>query len=174
MRLLKTAKLEAITDLDTRYAPIYLDVARKRVVATNGRSLAVIPVEVDDHDVSGEISKAAIVAARKLARRADESVIQANGSFVLADGSSLPRAEHPRHAPDADSVTPKGAASFTICLDAHLLKSLSDALGAESGDGIRIEFHGDDGPMVVSPILDKLHRTDGRKPSGLLMPMNGK
>lgn len=174
MRLLKSAKLEAIAGLDTRYAPIYLDVARKRVVATNGRSLAVIPVDVDDHDVSGEISKAAIVAARKLAKRADESAIQANSSFVLSDGSSLPRAEHPRHAPDANSVTPKGAASFVIHLDAHLLKSLSDALGVEAGDGVRIEFHGDDGPMVVSPMVDKLHRTDGRKPMGLLMPMSDK
>lgn len=124
-----------------------------RLVATNGRSLAVIPVEREDGDTDGFISPAALKAARKLAKRRDAVSIKANGCLALADGTQLPRTE-PGQFPNYEQVipkTPEESHKITLALDAKMLLDLAQALGS---DKVKLCITGGDTvqPILVSPL----------------------
>lgn len=147
MKLPSKAKLEKVCGKnDTRYylnAP-YLDVAKKRVVASNGKALVVHPVELDEGDTSGAVPLDAIKAARS--KTGDGTVALAGDA--RAAGIAFPRPDH-SHYPDVDKVIPtKLDTPPTVRLDVRLLLDLAEAIGEGSilslwvgkdGDAVRVE-----------------------------------
>jgi len=127
-------------------AHVELDIAHKRMVATDGHALVVVPVTVEEHDASGPISKDALVAARKAVKNTNgDAWIKANGALAVY-GATLDRPEA-RTFPPVDQVIPKDRKA-TISLNAKLLKDIADALGAKDGV-ITIGLDGDDDPIMV-------------------------
>ena len=109
---------------------VKLDVAGKRLMATDGRILAIVPAEVSEQDHDGLIPVDALKEARKM-DKASKGIteIAVNGKFTVNAGN--------RHAefkletgnfPNADAVIPKFDGPPTITLDAELLLRLAKAI----------------------------------------------
>lgn len=181
MKIPKEAKVElCVSDDSTRGAITepYLDVTdgKGTMIATDGRKMAIVPVELEEHDVAGYVSGKALVAARKLAKRDVNAVLTVNGVCKLLDGSQFPR---PFAAPEGwqgewigkrfpnwRQVIPDKdrKVGFRVALDAELLLTLAKSIGVESGQGVTLEFGEDD----RDSILVKGGRVGG---CGVLMPM---
>lgn len=177
MKLNKSAKIEAVVSDDATRPVLsapYLEVqdGAGTLISTDGRAMAIIPVEVGEHDVSGWVSIPALVSARKLARKGQDVEIQCNGSCSLVDGSTFPRPhsapanagiEHvPSRFPNWRQVVPNETVSpvFRVCLDPSLLLALANALG--SGESVTLEFKDELSPIRVLPF--------GQPGKGILMP----
>lgn len=102
------------------------------VVATNGRALAIVPVEksTSGDDCEGAIPVDALKASRKVSGQL--SIDQAT---AIVAGVSYPRPSI--QFPDYQQVLPKykagDAGTISLGFDAHLLADLVDALGCSSG-----------------------------------------
>ena len=93
---MRNTKIESAVDskeMRLHLTEPFLDVENKRLVATDGKILTAIKVEVEPDDVSGYISKDALVAARKIAKKYKEETIEirANGSLELKTGDKFNR-----------------------------------------------------------------------------------
>lgn len=141
----------------------YLDVAKARLIATNGHALVLHPVGIDEGDTSGHVPLEALKAAR--AKRAD-GVISLNGN-ATAGGVQYPRPDLGQY-PDVDRVIPaKPDTPPTVIFDAELLLKLAQAMtdrkaivrvwvGKEPGDALYIEaMHAPEGVVgVLMPCRD--------------------
>ena len=133
---LPASKIEAcvsVKDCRTYLNYLNLNVERNRVEATNGHFAAIIPVEVEDGDVSGPVSVEAIKAARKLSGRNGEPHILANGSLALPNGQTFPRVTNDDigRYPDIDRIMPNEPdRAPDICINADYLAKLAQALGS--------------------------------------------
>lgn len=161
-------KLENICEKATRGARSYLtapylDVAKARLVATNGHALVIHPVVVDDGDTSGHVPLDALKAVR--GKRAD-STITLNGN-AIAGGVQYPRPDLGQY-PYFDRVIPaKPSTPPTVIFDAELLFKLAQAMtdrqaivrvwvGKYPGDALYIEArHAPEGVVgVLMPCRD--------------------
>jgi len=182
MKLNKRCKIESATSKDKNRHNItepYLEVrpdGQSRLMATDGRMLAVLPVETSEDDVSGYVSADALKASRK--GRTMESVIRCNGSLEVWHGATFPRPD-PGTYPNVDVVMPKNEAThgkrkIRLSLNAALLARLADAMGTE---GVTLEFLADESDGSVSdPLMVTPRSTDDRKCAmddalGVIMPM---
>lgn len=143
------------------------DEGAPKLIATNGRMLACVPVEIEAHDVAGAISPEAIKASRKLARKGNEATIEANGALALANGQSFRRPNKPDdvdfHAyPNWRQIMIEPGTAFKVSLDAELLLKLAKALSANGETIVTLSF---DAPC--SPIHVKGGILNG---VGILMP----
>lgn len=161
------AKLENVCEKATKGArhyltAPYLDVAKARLIATNGHALALHPVEIGDGDTTGHVPVDALKAAR--AKRAD-GVIVLNGN-ATAGGVQYPRPDLGQY-PDVDRVIPaKPDTPPTVIFDAELLLDLVRALTdkkpivrvwvGKPGDALYIEaMHAPEGVVgVLMPCRD--------------------
>jgi DNA polymerase III sliding clamp (beta) subunit (PCNA family) len=177
MKIPKNCKIEAVASTDASrpvlHAP-YLEVkdGRGTLVATNGRSLVALPVEVTEHDVDGWVSIPAIVAGRKWAGKRDTVEIACNGSCTLPDGVSFPRplatpadapADYiPSRFPNWRQVVPDKDRKtvLKVSFNPTLLMGLANALG--SGEQITLEFEDE---------LNTIRVTGKGEGFGVLMPM---
>ncbi len=164
MRFDKRSKIEkAASSEDFPYAStsVRFEPDKSRLIATDGRILAIVPCEPEPDDAAGQIQPQAFATARKLTPRHSEPRIGANSKIEFVDGSTLPRLEDVRF-PEVDGVVPTGKASVTFGLNVALLSRLAAALGTET---VRIEFVDDGLPLRVSPI----EGVPGAR--GLIMPL---
>lgn len=104
MKLSKSVKIElaASTD-DTRHVlkEPYLDIRQEgevrvgKLVATDGRIIAIVPVELDEHDSEGWVSADVLKTARKEAPKSgmdrDKAIVTCNGKAELPSGITMPR-----------------------------------------------------------------------------------
>ncbi len=143
MNIPKSSKIEAIPPREaTRYSStqVVLDAANRRLLATDGRCLAVVPCSVADGDTSGPIAPAAIKAARKLAGRASDATIEAGKDARLLDGTAYPRKDDGLTTEQIvlcanGTIPPEGRKPvFRVALNAALLLKLAEAAG--NADGI--------------------------------------
>ena len=156
---------------DWRFNEAFLDCEPEQpvMVATDGKIMAIIPVEADKAE-QGFLTAAALKAARKLAKRSDTAELTCNGNFTLTDGSTLPRpTEHSEgKAPFIQyrNVLPKEDRQTTmrIGLNAALLAKLAEALGT---DALVLEIETAKSCIVVKPI-----HNPGDARMGLIMPIN--
>lgn len=97
MKLPKNCKIEACASKEaTRYVLTepYLDIDAERqgkIVATDGMTMVVLPVELDDHDAEGWVSPDALKAARKVAGKLDTVSLTVNGKAEIPGGLTMPR-----------------------------------------------------------------------------------
>lgn len=131
-----------------------------RLVATNGRIMAIVPVELDKRDRAGNVPLAPIVETQ--GKEPTELII--NGKARLTKGDVV--TEYPRpegQFPSWEQVQPKGKPVFEIHIDPALLLELARALGTRHGEGVTLKFRpGDNTPVEVEG-YGEAH--------GLLMPM---
>lgn len=139
-------------------------VTRRHAMSTNGRYLAIVPVELQEDDETGWLSPEALKQARKVSAKGLDTVqIVLNGGQVLPDGTIMnrPEGENPPH-------------TFRILRQAHMnrkhliginaayLKDLADALGKME---LILEIGDPNSAVLVRPI----HSEPGTV--GLLMPI---
>lgn len=118
-----------------------------RLLATNGRIAAVVPVVVTDADKSGYIPADALKAARKHGN----AEFLANGACVMPDGQTFARPDHGKY-PNVENVIPKGETKFSVSLDPELLYSLAQAIGSDRG--VTLEFSAEGHALRVRPCFN--------------------
>jgi hypothetical protein len=146
-----------------------------RLVSTDGKAMAILPVDIDDHDVSGYVSGAALSAARKQAGKLDQAKVGLNGKAELPDGSTMPRnggadGTYPNWRLVKDMT--KGEPVFRYCVNVELLLRLAKAIGSDGP--LMLEFYADENgkPDNLAPATVKWagagNPTGGK---GIIMPM---
>ena len=145
MKIKKTYKLEKAASKDPNRETLHhilIDEKEELAVATNGKILAVVPVEKSEIDrfVNGKrlLSVDAITGARKLAKKTDKSSIELNGGAVLNDGTELPTNDEIVW-PAWKQVIPSAADlsdGFKVCIDAKFLLALADAINENPKDHV--------------------------------------
>jgi hypothetical protein len=151
MKTIKECKIELAASQDQTRAAIgspYLEIkdGKGTLVVTDGKILAYMPVEVDEYDVSGYVTKEALVAARKTTLRSMDCTA---GTLAVHGGPTFPRpTDHTfpnwRQVVPADYEKPLA----TIALDAKLLWQLAQAMGTQ---GVKIVIQANDKPFLVYP-----------------------
>lgn len=155
-------ELAASTDKIFKSAMCQVMFEEGKLVATTGHILASVPVEDSGNDTKGYITPEALKAARKLGKKHGDVQIFANGSFLLSDGSTIPRPEFdgfPDTAPLLESARSR-AHEYRIKLNARLLHNLADALGNEQ---VTLEFGSSKQAVYV--------KADGLDSEGMVMPI---
>ncbi len=139
---------------------VWMDVEKSRLIATNGKIMAIVPCIPEEGDVSGYVSPASIKEYRKAARKSYVT-LQANGALKI-DGTTFerPTVENKGTFPNVDQVIPKDeeGVTMTIGIDAALLYTLSQALGF---DQVTLKIRGPQDVVMVST----------SKGQGLIMPV---
>lgn len=151
MKSEKRYKLEGVVAKSSRYpgaTHVRLDVEGKRLLATNGHALAIVPCEPEEGDVSGAVTVEALKAARKAGMV--ETRLACNGALEVPGGASFPRPS-PEDAefPKVDHVVHQGEPVFRVAINAESLAKLAQALGAVDGY-VRLEFFGSRVPFRVT------------------------
>lgn len=145
-----------------------------QLIATNGKAMVQLPVELQEHDVDGYVSTEALKAARKAAGRLDQASLQANGALTLPSGQSFPR---PTEAsvgypyPNCDPVwNPVWGRDYKwrVALDAGMLLEIAQAMGTE---GVILEITGENEPIRVRPTSTRTCSVAEPKAKGILMPI---
>jgi len=138
LKLLKEHKIEKALQKETgtRFQTEYALLEDGNLVATNGRILAVVPVEVDDADTNGLVSKEALVQARKGISKGGLCTIGCNSGLHLErQGMTLERPfqESADTFPSWKSVVPSGDATVRkVTISAKLLHDLANALASDA------------------------------------------
>ena len=139
-------------------------VSRHHAMATDGKILAIVPVQTDKEDESGWITPDALKHARKVSGKGLESVtIGLNGAQILPDGTVMTRPDE--HKPPRISHLLRKAhqnSSYRIGINAACLKDLGDALGTEE---LVLEFGQPTEAILIRPV----HHEEGTV--GLIMPI---
>jgi DNA polymerase III sliding clamp (beta) subunit (PCNA family) len=173
---LPKGKIELAASLDESHytlKAVKLDVENKRMLATDGHILAIVPTEVADTDHSGLIAVDSFKQIRAMQKRAKSVpvTIAVNGKAVATGRGETAEYELVSGTfPNADAVIPKGEkyeGAPTIGLNVDLLMRLAKALGAdEAHQGAVVKLWIKDGNSVV------LVKTDENPDAiGAIMPV---
>jgi len=123
------------------------DVEGKRVIASDGRMMAFVPVEPDEGDVSGAIDPDHFQEGRKRGRKANRLIppsMKVNEIVTFADGATSPRCSNKDESllpfPDFDAVISDTwgkiktqSEGYAITLNANLLIRLAAAVAPKNG-----------------------------------------
>jgi len=172
MKIDKKYKLESACSIDPDRAMIMhpwipsQEGLRGYAVATDGRMLAVVPIECAETEIGYRVHAKALKEARKCGGKKTESawVGLAPNETTAPDNSvyALPPMGG-RWLPDVTQVIPDKTRPcvFSISLDASLLMKLAEALGNVK---VRLEFCDDKSAILVYPSEDN-------EAFGALMPL---
>lgn len=153
----------------------HLDVAGKRLVATDGHMLACIPVTIEPGDIAGSIPREALREARSVASKRGVNAPYLNrngrkeklprvraGKKLLDTGGAIYRRPAPTTFPHWEALLPKvepgQKGTVTIGVNPNLLVRAAKAIGA----GTRLPFitltfqMPNDGAEMLEPILVRL------------------
>ena len=189
MKIPKACKIELACSTDVTRKALwhpYYDALAGRLLATDGRIMAVIPVQSteDKPDDSGAITLDALTAGRKLVCKGMPVEIHANGALTLANGASFPRpVDEGFPVAGSNSVIKSSAPSegdrvIRLTLDFERLKRLVGALGTP---GIVLEIvippaDAVDANCIASAVFVRPSSVSGDHPAepgafGIIMPM---
>jgi hypothetical protein len=153
------------------------------LIATNGKALGVVQVDLVDDDTNGPVSVDAIKMARKQSKRIRElaNLLTVNSVAKVLTKTGIvemSRTAYPdRSFPNVDAVMPKKEeADVVLHLDAKLLYTLAEAIGDDSvyhhqvSLYLKTEKGKDGGPRTVSSGI--YVEQDINKPTGfgVIMP----
>ena len=170
MKFKNECMIEKVTDGPKGYRPqlqnVYFDADKQKLIATDGKHMAVIPCEKEDGDTSGFISPEAIKEYRKQSKKSLVSLI-ANGQQKIGPFSlERPTTETHGQYPNWEAVIPKEDAekpvTFEVGLNASLLLQIAQALGS-ADNVIHLKFRG---PLDVIVVEES-----NNKGVGYLMPV---
>jgi len=135
------------------------------MIATDGRIMAIVPVTLEDGDVTGYVTSDAIKKARKAGS------VKCNGAYEFPDGSTLPRRSDLEDAkfPDCSRVIPNDdeLSSFVLSFNADLFYKLARAITENGHHGrcVTLRFNKE------SPTTSAM-RVDGDNGAfGMIMPV---
>lgn len=144
MKIPRVCRIEGVVGEDFArlgIANAELEVDRRRLVATNGKVIALVEVHVDDGDVSGPVSLEALKAARANIRPRSAyphilcgaTILKTHGPPQSGMPLDLPRPTtvFPPYNAVVPECNPGDPGTITVGLDAQLLLDLARALGAE-------------------------------------------
>ena len=117
-----------------------------RLLATDGRIAAIVPVVVTSDDKAGYIPTDALKASRK-----HGGEFTANGACTMPDGQTFARPDHGKY-PNIEQVIPKGETKFSVSLDPELLYAVAQAIGSERG--VTLEFSAEGHALRVRPCFN--------------------
>jgi hypothetical protein len=165
MQIERKYKIEKCASTDpsrTNLQNIYI--SRRHAMSTNGRILAIVPVQVQEDDEIGWLSPDALKHARKVSAKGLDSIqIVLNGAQVLPDGTIMnrPDGENPPHT---FRILRQAFSDrkHRIGINAAYLKDLADALGNEE---LILEIGDPNSAILVRPV----HSESGTV--GLIMPI---
>lgn len=174
MKVAKIHKLEsAVSKDDTRSAITQPFIQGGRVIATDGKILASVPIETEEgEDVEGKkIPIDALKAGRKASGKLWPDVLLTftETACGILGGASFPlhhtEVVAPRVAEIVSAKLEKEEATFSVTLDIDLLKRLSEALGTE-----KVTLNFKDHQSIITVLPSGLENRDNRS-FGLLMPI---
>ena len=143
----------AVKDIRAQFNQPYYDAEASLLVATNGQILAAIPTGSEyecrtsgdmgapDNSVSGSVPLDAIKYARKSAPRGEDPIVDlTDAEAARVSGATFTRPSET--FPDYQAlIQDKARNTPDICIDAALLKRLSDALQDRTGKDHRINIY---------------------------------
>ena len=151
---------------------VKLDVENKRMMATDGHILAIVPVEVDATDHSGLLSVDSMKQIRAMQRRSKSIPVNiaVNGKATATGKSETSEFELVTgQFPNVDAVIPTGKkyeGPATVCFNVDSLVRLAKALGAdEAHQGTIVQLWIKD---ASSPVLVKT--SENPEAIGVLTP----
>lgn len=166
MKIEKKYKPELICSKDATRPSIQETYATKHkgkpvLVATDGRRLLAVPIEVDNEKEYGYIPKAALKFAKAslLERRSTFIQFSANGKITFSNGWTMPR-DNQQVFPKWETVIPKEAPE-TIAINAKLLYELAQSMGCET---VALHIGEKNEGIIVKP-------TENNEAFGVLMPV---
>ena len=152
---------------------VKLDVAAKKLVATDGHILAAVPVQIDETDHSGLLGVHVVKAVRNMAKREKfNPTVSVNGSInVIGVNEKAEYATAEGTFPNWENAIPKVKGKPTISFDVNLLVRLADALRSGAGTkGVKhvsLWIRND-----VDAILVKSTESEDSEAIGVMMPVN--
>lgn len=173
MRIKSQCKIESCVTTD-KHRPsmqnVWIDDGK--AICTDGHVLAVVPVQMDEHDTPGYISPDALKAARKAQKKADKLEIAANGSLAFS-GITMPRptVEDIGKYPNWSGVfpSPDDPVQYEVAINVDKLKQVADAIGVSV---LRFKFRKNTQAVELFPYVarssDSVPEPDAR---GLVMPV---
>jgi len=189
MKIDKIYKLEKVASKDkTREAINHICIdteannASGMAIATNGRTLAIVPIELettDDVEDKKEmlLPVKAFTEARKIGGKVlPESNLKLNGKIELSTGETMPYPETTQHYPNYKQVIPDPFHYGEVSFSPKLLWELCQAMGCEESVKMRLATKQSEGSYIIDglqPIQlfsSKEHKT-GKKAEGVLMPL---
>jgi DNA polymerase III sliding clamp (beta) subunit (PCNA family) len=173
MKIPKQCKIEKAASKDAtreilNHICIDTQDGKTNAVATDGRMMAIVPVELcEDDDAATQrlLPIKALTEARKQARQAKESTIGLNGAVKMLDGTTFAAPNlGDLNFPNYRQVIPKRdkAECVTVRFNTKALYELAQAIGAV-GDVVTLQIAKDGEPLVIE------EDTTGAK--GVLMPV---
>jgi len=177
MKIPKTCKLEKVVSKDeSREALLSILIESKdgkaNAVATDGRRMAVVPVEIADEDqLEGQklMFPKALIEARKQAKQAKESTIGLNGAAMMPNGEIYPIRTDLKYPNWRQVVPPNDNPRQTISFNAKFLYELAQAIGCPN-DNVKLQIETNPATGQIDPraalIIEE--KTTGGK--GILMP----
>tara|TARA_Y100000310_G_scaffold157334_1_gene156707 strand:+ start:661 stop:1203 length:543 start_codon:yes stop_codon:yes gene_type:complete len=177
MKIPKTCKLEKVVSKDeSREALLSILIESKdgqtNAVATDGRRMAVVPIEIADEDqLDGQklMFPKALIEARKQAKQAKESTIGLNGAAMMPNGEIYPIRTDLKYPNWRQVVPPNDNPRQTISFNAKYLFELAQAIGCPN-DNVKLQIETNSATGQIDPraalIIEE--KTTGGK--GILMP----
>ena len=134
------------------------------LVATDGRKLVCIEVDIDKNDTSGQVDCAALVASRNkpniesLACDLEKvTVLGSNMTFARDNDMKFPDVKRVANQNDGKETV------LTVGFNAKFLYECSQAMGS---DELKLSFVDNENPIAIEPI-----RTKGNPSTAILMPI---
>lgn len=170
MKINTSCKIEkAISRDQTRHAITapWLS-ADSKVIATDGKILAIVPCQVDGGDEPGYIPTDALKASRK-GRGATGEMALTRTECRVSGGAAFP-VDNERTAPDWTAIIPPAdrPIKMRVALDPERLAALAEAMGAGA---VILEIENESSPITVRP-ASKGHGDVPAEPGafGVIMP----
>ena len=167
----------AVKDIRAQFNQPYYDAGASLLVATNGQILAAIPTDSETDDstnVSGSVPLDAIKHVRKTTPRGmgfDPMIDLSDAGTARANGATFTRPSET--FPDYQAlIQDKARNTPDICIDAALLKRLSDALQDRTGKDHRVSLYlarNPDGTIDSGKPI-RVEATDHPDRIGVIMP----
>lgn len=154
---------------------LHLNVQRRELAATDGHRMVVVPVDIEEGDVTGPITVEALEAARKYDKKTPQVRVFANGSLQVGWDDKGPTFRRPsgkdlKFPPYTKLMgPPKAEHHFVLGISARYLTQAAAALGTEDIT-LTVYFDQRDGWADLHPVFV---RDNSLTPKGecIVMPM---
>ncbi len=166
MKIDKKYRIEKCVSTDpSRVNMQNIHTTRSHAYCTNGKVLAMVPIQSEREDTVGWLTVDGLKLARTVTSKdSDHIKIILNGQQILSDGTTLARPETAEQFPTVGRLLLQTLRHRTVRvgINAAYLKDLAAALGTEE---VALEFGKPDSAIAVRPV------EKSNKAVGVIMPI---